>query len=208
MLSIQILWREYLAISCRECRDIKLVDLETKEITKAYKDGQPFGKMCRGWHKICVRLEQGYLQLDCSSTKFTKMRYTETGNDGFISGYDLCYVPPPLNTIVTIGGGGIRATSLDEQPNETVRHLFKKEMDGKIIKPNLVTYSSRLDAVLVMDGKNKTVWVINPGSMEILQNIDVSEITFPMNAFIWGSQFIIVSKDLPARFKIYNFSLN
>ena len=78
-LFVQILWREYLVISCSACRDIKLVNLETLDISTAFSDDQPLGKICRGWHKLFVEVPSGFLELDYSSTKFTKIREIKSG---------------------------------------------------------------------------------------------------------------------------------
>ena len=140
LLCMQILWREYLAISCRECKNIKLVDLETLEITTAFSDEQLVGKMCKGWRKIYVEIKSGSVELDCSSTKFSKIRQIETGEDVLKRSADMCYVPSPHNMIVAVNwdlmhkGGWIHAISTDEN-NRTMWCLSDKEEDGKIIKP-------------------------------------------------------------------------
>ena len=68
-LLIQILWKEYLVISCKLCKDIKLVSLETLEMASAFSDDQPLGKMSKGWHKIYVETSFGLVELDCSSNQ-------------------------------------------------------------------------------------------------------------------------------------------
>ena len=221
LLLVHILWRDYLAISCKECRDIKLVDLETNKITTAYSDEQPMGKMCRGWHKIYVEIESDFLELDCSNTKFTKMRQTETGKGGFMNPSDLCYVPPPHNSIVPFHRDFIQATFLDG-PKESMWLLSDKDVDGERIISYSVVYSSRHDALLVTDDKNKTIWVLNPCSGEILQNIDLpltpmepklftgTVIGFMgVKVFIRGSQLVNLNfRGFDRKIEINYFSLN
>ena len=208
-LLIKIQWREYLAISCLNCYDIKLVDLETNEVTTAYTDGQMLGMMCRGWHKIYVQVYSGYLELDCSSTKFTKIRQIETERCGMVDMLDLCYVSPPHNLIVAVyrlpdhgersDQGEIHATCL-YKPTDTA---FKLEMGAYI---RSITYSSRHDALLAVNDYS-TVWALNPSTGGILQTIDVPEISCPANAFIRDSQFVMIAEDSFRDFKIHNFSL-
>ena len=214
MLIVQIQWREYLVISCKECRDIKLVDLDTNEVTTAYSDEeQELGRMCKGgWHKIYVEVPSGLLELDCTSTKFTKMRQIQTGKYGLTSCYELCYVPPPHNLIVADGKYEVRgnmilhATYLDE-PNKTLWQQSGKKMDGKIISADGIIYSSRHDALVVADGWNCKVWVLSPTTGEILQTTDVPGLGAVEKAFIRGMQLIIVSFS-SGNVKINYFSLN
>ena len=207
-LFIQILWKEYLVISCNLCKDIKLVDMETLEVTTAFSDDQRLAKMCRGWHKIYVEVPSGFLELDCSSTKFTKIRDIRTNT------YNChwCYMPHPHNMMVTaLGepfqkGGQIRAASLD-QPKDPLWCLFDKEEAGKVITPERIFYCSRYDALLVLDVKNKTVWALDPGTGEVIQSIDVPEFDqneflettifnykhdYPTKVFLRGNEFVIV----------------
>ena len=197
-LFIQILWREYLAISCELCKDIKLVDLETLDITTAFSNDQKLGKMCKGWHKIYVEVSRSFLELDCSSTKFTKMRqiYLEAWDDAFRK--DVCYIPSPHNMILTATwntlekGGKIVSASLDDA-SKTVWHLSDKVVYPKVITPSGVVYSSRHDTLLVVDENNRTVWVLNSSTGEVLQNIAVSRVNDLMKVFLLGSQLVIVS---------------
>ena len=203
LLFIQILWREHLAISCSSCKDIKLLDMETLEVTTAFSDDIEVGKMCRGWHKLFVEVPSGFLELDCSSTKFTKIREIKSGKAGPPDGSDIHYIPPPHKMVVftwmperySSAGGAIHASSIDE-PNKTTWHFSDKEVDGKMIAPKCVLYSSRHDALIVLDRENRTVWVLNPGTGEVLQDIEI-EINYDfdgrLKGFLWGSQLVIFS---------------
>ena len=204
-LLIQILWREYLAISCKECRDIKLVDLDTNKITPTYSDEQPMGKMCKGWHKIYVQVPSGFVELDCSSTKFTKLKQIGSGKEDIPELDDLCYVPSPHNRIVAVQGLKLHVTSLDETDEITWDDPSKKVVDGREIQPQGVIYSPRFNALLVVDAINKIFWVLNPATGEILQNIDWSEIGFSgAKGFIRGSQLVMACRGP----KIHYFSFN
>ena len=209
-LFVQILWKEYLVISCKVCKDIKLVDMETLEVTTAFSDDQQLGKMSRGWHKLFVEVPSGFLELDCSRTKFTKIREIKSGKSGLTYRGDICYIPSPHSMIVTATwgvlkeGGTILAMSLDE-PNDPMWSLCDKEVDGKILSPKCVLCSSRYDALIVLDRENKKVWVLNPASGEVLQNIDVPELSYHdyyVKGYLRGSQLVIVST-----FGVHYFSI-
>ena len=103
-LFVQMLWREYLAISCMYCKDIKLLDMETLELTTAYRDAQLVGKLCKGWHKVYAKLLFGYVELDCSSTKLTRIRDIRPNEYTVpLTATDYkCYVPPPHAMVVGV----------------------------------------------------------------------------------------------------------
>ena len=192
LLIFQILWRECLAISCMYCKHIKLVDLENMEVTTAFDDGQTKGKMCKGWHKLFVESYDRFLELDSSSTTFTKMRQMEPGKDGITDPDDFCYIPRPHNMIVAVkvsplSGSEIHATSLEE-PYQTLWHLSNKKENGMIITPSGVLYSSRHDALFMADRKNKTVWVLNPSTGEVLQSLGIPSLDCMVKVFLRGSQ--------------------
>ena len=179
-------------------------------MTTAYSDDHPLGKICKGWHKIYVKIETGFLELDSSSTKFTKIRQIEikTGEHRIRYLDDMCYVPPPHNMIVAVnnrdsGGMWINATSLDET-NKTMWRLWDKEVDGKIIKPQNIVYCTRHDALLVVDAYNEAIWILNPSTGEVFQNIEVPQLVnhFTMNVFLRASKLVIASEN-----EIYNFSI-
>ena len=188
--------------------------METLEVTTAFSDDIEVGKMCRGWHKLFVEVSSGFLELDCSSTKFTKIREIKSGKGGLTStdGSDIYYIPPPHKMIVftwmperySSDVGAIHVSSLDE-PNKTMWHLSDKEVDGKMLAPKCVLYSSRHDALIVLDRESRTVWVLNPGTGDVLQDIEI-EINYDfdgrLKGFLWGSQLVIFSE-----FKTYTFSI-
>ena len=198
-LFIQIPWKEYLVISCKLCKDIKLVDMDTLEMSTAFSDHQSLGKLCRGWHKIYVEVPSSFLELDCSSTKFTKIRDIRTNTYN----YDWSYIPHPHNMMVTAWGepfqkgGQILAASCDE-PKDPLWCLFNKEVASMVITPEHVFYCSRYDALVVLDAKNKTVRALDPGTREVVQNIDVPELD--QNDFLEMGNFrSVIKHDYPTK---------
>ena len=207
-LFIHIMWREYLVISCEYCGSIHLVDLETMEVTTAFSDGQNVKRILKGWHKIYVERANTFLELDCSSTKFSKIRQISVRKNRFESVYNPCYVPPPHNMLLSSGfppeGCDIYTTSLDE-PNETKWFHLNKQGNGKMIEPRSIIYSSRNDALLVLDS-NKAIWVLKPGTWEILQTIDLPKM-YPQHAIQEASQLVLIS-EVGNKIKINRFSIN
>ena len=110
------------------------------------------------------------------ATKFTKIREIRINTNN----NEWCYIPHPHNMMVTswepLQKGGEILTKSRDKPNETMWRMRDMEVDGKIISPQSIVYSNRHDALLVVDVKNRTVWALDPGTGEVLQNIDVPEL--------------------------------
>ena len=151
-----MLWREYLAISCMYCKDIKLLDMETLEMTTAYSDTQLVGKLCKGWHKVYAKLLFHYVELDCSSTKLTRIRDIQPNEYTvpFTATNYKCYVPPPHAMIVGVTRTEviymIHATSLVD-PNQPSWCWSNDKVNGKMLMPSDVIFSSRHDALLARE---------------------------------------------------------
>ena len=99
---VQVAGWEYVAISCIDCRNIKLMNLNKQnpnsgpkiqyEVITAF-NGDWVGHMCQGEdNKLFVQSDNDtVLELDRSTTAFTKVRTINTGPT-----YSLCYVPDGL----------------------------------------------------------------------------------------------------------------
>ena len=146
LLNLIVLWKEYLAIACYDCKDIKLIDLKTQDVVTAFS-GEEVYKMCSGWHKLFVSIHgtDQVLELDTSSTAFTKVRTFSSGHGGF---YDMCYAPHPLNLLVTTGQGTIAA--VDCTTGE-LAWTNDDQVEGKEIMPRQVVFLPRQNAVFVSE---------------------------------------------------------
>ena len=121
LLCVQLAGREYLALSCVVCENIKLMDLNKQkgnssesqliqyEVIRAFSGAQVY-RMCHGGeNRLFVRLRYGdVLELDTSATTFTKVRTINTGH--YIS---LCYVPEPHRLLVVNDRIRVRTVSCD-----------------------------------------------------------------------------------------------
>ena len=113
--------KELLAVSCTDCSDIKLVDMETKQVTPVFKSPSdpPWG-MCSGpGGGLFVALDSIHTQqLENSFNIINTFKYLST---------PMCYLPTPHNTLVGINGSELRAVSMQDrntvwnQPCETIQ---------------------------------------------------------------------------------------
>ena len=71
LLSLVTEEREKLVISCYECKDIKLVQLNTAEVTTTFSSESNLGLMCHGDKgRLFVKSDKSVLELDCSNVPF------------------------------------------------------------------------------------------------------------------------------------------
>ena len=158
LLSLQILWREYLAISCVKCEDIKLVDLKSKNVTAAFS-GEAVYTMCSGWHKLFVNIQDTdkILELDCSSTKFTQLRTFKAGLENI---YGMCYAPKPLSLLIVSDTTCNTIRAVDCNTGE-VAWTIDGDVDGRTIVPYEVILLPRQQVILVSDSGYDRMLVLN-----------------------------------------------
>ena len=156
LLCVQIAGHEYLALSCYMCENIRLMDLnkqtglssESKliqyEVITAFS-GDEFGRMCHGEeNRLFVRLhDDAVLELDTSTTTFTKVRYINTGYD-----HGLCYVPDPHRFLVVSYDNEFCAVTCDS--NKEVWKVKNSDLyAGKL------AYTPTRKSIIVADRSSK-----------------------------------------------------
>ena len=203
---LEISGHEHLAAICWTCNQIALYSLATKEGSVALKDGNIPRVMCAGAdNKLYVHTERNdqVLELDCSKPKFfglIKKFYTKCTC--------MCYLPFPYN-LLAVGdcmSRFIKAFSLDT--NQVVWALDQK-IDGERPDPWGLLYSERHDALLVADGINKKVLVLDPRNGAHVQTISLPALGDNMGLWFYDNAQTIVMfhlEDFHAR--ISCFSIN
>ena len=201
LLCVQVAGCEYLALSCDQCRDIKLMNPKRKkgllrqfgsgssiqyEVITAFSVAQ-VGRMCQGEeNRMFVQSRDVVLELDTSTTAFTKLKTIHTGGC-----FSLCYVPDLQRLLVVSDGHAdeVRSVSCDDN---TVLWWVKKDDN---LDPGPLLYIPGHDAILVADlGVNRVV-VLTPGTGSQIQSI-----TLPHNVHgivgmcLFNHQIIVVSE--------------
>ncbi len=165
ILALTIHSQDYMAISCGECQNIKLFNVEREEITTAFCDSKynP-GKMCLGetgemfvLHKS-VEGERDILQLNCATPTFSFIRSIKFS---MTRHHSLCYVPGHKVIVISSIAGLVRAVSCERE--ETVSEVTG-QVDGRECSPYGLLFSQSHNALFVADGRNTRILVINPGS--------------------------------------------
>ena len=186
LLCVQVAGREYLALSCVRCRDIKLMVIPKRkkgimlrfgsgssiqcEVITAFS-GEEVERMCQGEeNRMFVLSSGGVLELDTSSTTFTKVKIMNIGYSSYYIG--LCYMPDPHRLLVVSDGNEVRAVSCDDN---TVVWKVKKDDD---LNPGPSLCIPGHNAILVADWPKNRVVVLNPGT-----GLRIQTITLPNNVY-------------------------
>ena len=185
LLGLVISGIEYLAISCSECRDIKLLDLETMKVIKAYSGEKGVMRMCQGegntlYVEAC---NDQVLELDCTHTTFTKRKMFNRTIHGYFKG--MCYVPSPCRLLIGSNGEEIVAIDCD-----TYRRAWKRIKISQT-DPRGLFYSKIHDAILVADGYWSNVTVLEPDTFQTRQKLEFPEMGTFRNLFLHGNQLIL-----------------
>ena len=189
-LSLKIAKKERLVFSCEECGNIKLAKLppfkegDTKtspsklEFEMAF-DKEKIGKMCQG-DDSCFYAEHfgtdEILELDCSPIPFRIKKRIRTG---VTQPNGMCYVPLPLNMLVVSDHNNRKIQAVSCKNNEIIWKL-SGSVDGSKIYPHGLLHSASYNdkaAILVADGENSRVLVLDAGSGSHLQTIGPSDDT-------------------------------
>ena len=203
LLCVQVAGREYLALSCDECKDIKLMIIPQRkkgilrqfgsgssmqcEVITAFS-GEEVESMCHGEENRLFVKSSGdnVLELDTSTTTFTKVRTIKTGWSYYIG---LCYVPDPHRLLVVRNDNEVRAVSCDDN---TVVWKVQKNDD---LDPGRLLYIPGHDAILVADWPKNRVVVLNSGT-----GLQIQSITLPHNVCairrmcLFNDQIIVASE--------------
>ena len=171
---------EQLAVSCHACRIIKLYNLDTLQLTTAFHDPKYYpGRMSHGENgkmhvvqQVCGSVP--ILELDCSEEMFSgpcKIVQSE-----ITVPYSMHYIPSPHRLIVlslNIPPTTIQAVSAER--GEKVWEV-KGQVDGVECNPHGLLFSPQHQVLLVADGTNKRLLVLNPGNGSHLQTIQLGHV--------------------------------
>ena len=164
---------EYLCVACEYdgCRNIRLVNLETSEVTVAY-NGVDVECMCQGEANTLYILERYEIyELDTSHTDFTLRRtLPEVGMEINI----MCYIKE-YGIIVLSSSDEKRVCAMRSSDGLIVWDTSTQQINGKKCSPVAVVYLPQVDLVLVRDKKNRGLIAVAAGSGDVIQTIGLKE---------------------------------
>ena len=162
--------QEYLLIACLYCKKIRLWNIVNSKTTTAFCNPDYFpGYMCQGdsGQIYAVHSVKGYipiLQLDCPGPEFNLCKTIQTRMEAL---YAICYMQKHRLIAVSDNTPGIvRAICCQ-------RKTVVWELTGKVedidCRPHGMVYSPPHDALLVADGANCRILVLNPKDGSVRQ---------------------------------------
>ncbi len=167
--------KELLAVGCPHCGVIRLIDVESGEVSVAFHDGSHYpGGMCLGeagdmFAVHSVKGPKAILQLNCSTAEFSLIRSIKSG---MMTYYSVCYIPVHKLIVISAHSPGvIRAMSCE---SEKVVWEVKGQVDGVECDPHGMAHSPAQDALFVADGSNTRILVLSPrdGSLRQVLPLD------------------------------------
>ena len=208
LLGLQILWKEYLAISCLMCEDIKLMDLNSNLQETVVFKGRQVLRMCKGWHKIYVHVlrPNQILELDCSTTSFTLIKSIDIGAKKYPN--DFCYMPSPVKLFAFCYSNpyknGIDCTKFDS--GETI--WFNDGVDDRRITPSALLYLPYHRALLAADRKNRRVFLLDPGTGSHLQTIRLPDLGEILDTMLHNGRVFMLHEHESGNNKLSCFSVD
>ena len=235
MLAIVIENIEYLAVSCNECKDINLQHLTIDTAYPAFSSGR-CGLMCYGKEggifSINFIKEFPIIDIVCRRKQFGYGKNVEIKMRDVA---DLCYISSKDILVIPSNKKDETPDEFDdEDPDEDSEEEDKdkkkeapaiiravqcengkvvwevKEVDGMETDAHGVIYSHKYDVLLVADGGNRRILVLQPESGEHLQTIDLSSyVDVAWQVFLHRDQLILVHLGRSKKISLshYNVSL-
>ena len=147
-------------------------------------------RMCHGEENMLL-VQSSYgdvLELDTSTTTFTKVRTINTS--GSVSGLykGLCYVPHPHRLLVTNDDdGGVRAVSCDDN-----KEAWRVKNDD-FYAVNLA-YTPTHESIIVADGSRNKIVILSPSNGSRLQSIQLPNNVREIRGLcVYNNQLIVCS---------------
>ena len=207
LLPLTVQQQQLLAVSCSCCKKIRLYNMKTREITTAFQhDRYLFHGMCQGEaDQIYVsKSVKGHFlipQLNCSRLKFTVEKTIQSQMNRF---HDICYIPS--NRLIVVSDSFmLRAVSCDTE--ERVWEIKGEVQDAQCC-PGGMVYSPAHQALLVADGCNSRVLVVNPGDGSVRQVVQLgAEISATWEQRLFNNQLVVNHTDFHKE-KVSFFSIH
>ena len=176
MLPVVVEGKNRLCVTCPGCEDIKLFSLHSGGCLPAFQDRKytPY-RMCHGREgRVFMHSYSDpfpIVELDVTEQEFTGPTQTLTSM-GTWETWGMCYLPEPFNAVVLtdVTGGVIRAISYER---DNVMWEVKGKVNDIKIDPRGVTFYPDHQVVLVCDGSNERILVLDPKNGSHMHLIDL-----------------------------------
>ena len=207
LLCVQVAGREFLALSCGGCNNIKLMNFNRQVsfapqiqfgVITAFR-GEMVDRMCHGEEKrIFAQVHYGVLELDISTTTFTKLRSISIGWC-----HSLCYVADPLRLLVVKNEAEVLAVSSDD--NKVVWKIGTSEE----FKNGVSLYLPNDNTLLFADWSGNRIHIVDPVTGRQIRYMNLPYHISGISGLCWfEDQIVVRSGDVEAdQFTLSFFSL-
>ena len=124
------------------------------------------------------------LELDCTRPVFSIIKILSFKMNGYFKG--MCYVPSSHRLLVASNGRKVVAISCD-----TNRIVWRRKEGYFTSDPCGLYYSQTYYAVLVADGEHSRIPVLDPGTGNTLQTMDLPGMGTVKNVSFSGDQLVV-----------------
>ena len=195
--------KELVAVLCRDCKDIKLVDMETKQVTSVFQlnPDSSFDMYSRPNGGLFVTSRRGNIQqLDSSFSVINTFNVGEWSAIGTVN-YNifpyslLCHLPAPHNTLVVNNTYELRAVSLPDG-----RPVWSQKCEGFL--PYCLLFCPQQDVLLVSAWPKPEVRVLSPSDGSILQTIEIPDIYFIRAMCLCNDQIVMTQSTEKDTFRV------
>ena len=155
------------------------------EIVVAFSGQYVYG-MCEGANNrlYAEPITGQVLELDISSTKFTKIRTIKVGNL-----QSMCYVPLLQGIICATSRGQVLAVSCTDG---TTKWVVKDTIQFKQINPGALLYLTKSKLLLVSDGTNNRILVLDSSTGAHQGTIDLGDMGTIVDMCFQNDQIVIM----------------
>ena len=204
--------KELLAVSCRLCQMIRLLDVENEDVTVAFHDSRFYpGRMSHGEGDVMYVMhslkgaKSPVLELNAAQVPFTgPVRTIQSGIERY---FGLCYIPSPHRLIVLSLHPESLIRAMSAETGEKVWEV-KGEVDGVECRPHGMLFSPQHQVLLVADGLNCRVLVLHPGDGSHLQTLQLDRAMTVIGDLCLHQNKLVVQHNAGGKEKVSYFSIN
>ena len=168
---------EFLAVACPACHMIRLLNLETEEVTVAFHDQRVYpAVMSHGEGDVIylVHSVKGLPVLELNTGRLPFSKLSRTIQSGMETYYSMHYIPSPHRLIVLTWWKDSMIRAVSAETGEKVWDVMG-ELDGRMIQPHSLLFSAQHQVLLVADGSNNRLLVLHPRDGSHLQTIQLDQ---------------------------------
>ena len=188
--------KEKLVVSCYECDDLKLLDLQTSGWSTAFPGCKPECSCSGGSSTIFVQSGIGELILELDATSSVIKGPIRTLHTDIVCGA-MCYIPPPVHSLLL----------RDLNPSKSMVTLSVEKDEATWQFENNPRFPCLLfhpghNVLLVTGDKKATVQIVNPGNGSLIQTIHLPDTGFILEFGLYKNQIVMFHNPNHSGFKI------